>query len=92
MNKKLFVTLFVGCLAAGELSAQKAMAWNTPDFNQQNREQRRDNFFAFENEALADSLMHLSGRTVELHYKEYLGALPWRGQQKYIVDRIVSVE
>ncbi|MCI6117712.1 MAG: DUF4981 domain-containing protein [Prevotella sp.] len=54
MNKKLFVTLFVGCLAAGELSAQKAMAWNTPDFNQQNREQRRDNFFAFENEALAE--------------------------------------
>ena len=54
MNKKLFVTLIVGCLAAVEMSAQKAMAWNTPDFNQQNREQRRDNFFAFENNALAE--------------------------------------
>ena len=28
---------------------------------------------------------------VELHYREYNGALPWRGVQRYIVDRIVSV-
>ena len=48
--------------------------------------------FSVENEALADSLMHLSGRTVELHYKEYLGALPWRGMQKTVVDRIESVQ
>ena len=53
MNKKLFVTIFLGCMAAGQLSAQKAMAWNTPEINQQNREQRRANFFAYENETLA---------------------------------------
>ena len=53
MNKKLFVTIFLGCMAAGQLSAQKAMAWNTPELNQQNREQRRANFFAYENETLA---------------------------------------
>ena len=53
MNKKLFVTLFLGCMAAGQISAQKAMAWNTPELNQQNREQRRANFFAYENETLA---------------------------------------
>ncbi|MBR1574485.1 MAG: hypothetical protein IJ652_06525 [Bacteroidales bacterium] len=47
--------------------------------------------FSVENPAVADSLMHLSGKTVELHYKEYLGALPWRGMQKTVVDRIVSV-
>jgi hypothetical protein len=35
--------------------------------------------------------MRLSGKNVELHYKEYLGALPWRGMQKHIVDRIVSI-
>ena len=48
--------------------------------------------FAVADKAIADTLMRCSGRNVQLHYKEYLGALPWRGQQKYIVDRIVSVE
>ncbi len=47
--------------------------------------------FSITDEAVADSLMRCSGKTVELHYKEYLGALPWRGQQKYIVDRIIAV-
>ena len=47
--------------------------------------------FSITDEAVADSLMRCSGNTVELHYKEYLGALPWRGQQKYIVDRIIAV-
>ena len=40
---------------------------------------------------VADSLMRCSGKMVELHYKEYNGALPWRGMQKYVVDSIVSV-
>lgn len=40
---------------------------------------------------VADSLMRCSGKQVELHYKEYNGALPWRGMQKYVVDSIVSV-
>ena len=44
-----------------------------------------------EDKAVADSLMRCSGKSVELHYKEYLGALPWRGQQKYVVDKILSV-
>ena len=48
--------------------------------------------FSVEDEAIADTLMRCSGRNVQLHYREYLGALPWRGQQKYIVDRIHSVE
>ena len=47
--------------------------------------------FSVENPAVADSMMRLSGKTVELHYKEYLGALPWRGMQRTVVDRIVSV-
>jgi len=41
--------------------------------------------------SLADSLMRLSGKTVELHYKEYLGALPWRGESRYVVDRIEAI-
>ncbi len=40
---------------------------------------------------MADSLMLCSGRNVELHYKEYNGMLPWRGMQRYIVDRIISI-
>ena len=47
--------------------------------------------FSITDKAVADSLMRCGGKTVELHYKEYLGALPWRGKQKYIVDGIVSV-
>lgn len=46
--------------------------------------------FSVEDEEVANELMRCSGKSVELHYKEYLGTLPWRGMQKYIVDRIVS--
>ena len=47
--------------------------------------------FSITDEAVADSLMRCGGKMVELHYKEYLGTLPWRGKQRYIVDRIVAV-
>ena len=47
--------------------------------------------FSVRDKSIADSLMRCSGKMVELHYKEFLGALPWRGVEKYIVDRIVSV-
>lgn len=47
--------------------------------------------FSVVNKEVADSLMHCSGKQVELHYKEYNGMLPWRGMQHYIVDEIVSV-
>ena len=48
--------------------------------------------FSVEDKEVADSLMRCSGKSVELHYKEYLGALPWRGQQKYVVDKRLSVK
>lgn len=48
--------------------------------------------FSIENKELAERLMPLAGEEVKLHYKEYYGALPWRGYTKYIVDSIVSVE
>ena len=47
--------------------------------------------FSVENEQIADSLMRCGGKQVELHYKEYLGALPWRGVSKYVVDSIIAV-
>jgi hypothetical protein len=48
--------------------------------------------FSIEDKAIADSLMKCSGKQIQVEYKEYFGSLPWRGQQKYIVDKIVSVQ
>ena len=47
--------------------------------------------FSITDETIADSLMRCAGKTVELGYKEYLGTLPWRGKQRYVVDKIISV-
>ena len=48
--------------------------------------------FSVADEKVANDLMRCSGKDVELSYKEYLGALPWRGKQKYIVTEILSVK
>lgn len=47
--------------------------------------------FSVEDETLARNLMLQGGKTLELHYKEYFGALPWRGFTKFVVDSIVTV-
>ena len=47
--------------------------------------------FSVENEALARELMLQGGKTLELHYKEYFGALPWRGFTKFVGDSIITV-
>ena len=47
--------------------------------------------FSVADEEIANELMRCSGKVGEVHYKEYLGALPWRGMQKHIVDKILSV-
>ncbi len=48
--------------------------------------------FSVSDDNLADSLMRLSGRHVELRYKEYMGALPWRGYSNFVVDSLMSVK
>lgn len=48
--------------------------------------------FSVEDPGVADELMVHSGNQFNLHYKEYLGALPWRGHTKYVVDSIISME
>ena len=48
--------------------------------------------FSVRDAELARRLMLQGGRTVELHYREYFGALPWRGFTKFIVDSIVPSE
>ena len=47
--------------------------------------------FSVTNEVVAAKLMSNSGKEFELHYKEYMGTLPWRGTTVYIVDSILSI-
>lgn len=47
--------------------------------------------FSVTDKEVAMQLMRCSGKTVELHYKEYIGTLPWRGMNEHIVDKIISV-
>lgn len=47
--------------------------------------------FSVGKKELAEELMHAGGKTVELHYTEYFGAIPWRGYSRYVVDKIVSI-
>lgn len=48
--------------------------------------------FSVEDPRVAEILMKNSGKTFDLHYKEYNGALPWRGFSKYVVDSIVALK
>jgi hypothetical protein len=47
--------------------------------------------FSVTNQSVADSLLKLEGKEISVHYKEKMAKLPWRGDTKYIVDRIVEV-
>jgi hypothetical protein len=48
--------------------------------------------FSVADEKIAKRLMVAGGKMVQLHYKEYFGAPPWRGYTKFIVDSIISIE
>ena len=47
--------------------------------------------FSVTDENVAKQLERCAGKFVELHYKEYLGKLPWRGMTTYVVDSVYSV-
>lgn len=47
--------------------------------------------FSVDDEAVAQKLMLSSGKNVELHYKEYIGKLPWRGYSEFVVDSVVAI-
>lgn len=59
--------------------------------NDQGGLQSNEFTFSVVDKQIADSLMRAGGQIVELHYKEYFGALPWRGYSKYIVDHIINI-
>jgi hypothetical protein len=47
--------------------------------------------FSVVNESVANKLMSNSGKEFELHYKEYSGALMWRGTSQFVVDSVYSM-
>ena len=48
--------------------------------------------FSVADDSVANVLMLNSGKIFELHYKEYLGTIPWRGHSKYVVDKIINMK
>ena len=48
--------------------------------------------FSVANERIANQLMMNSGKHFELHYKEYMGRLPWRGHTNFVVDSIIRMQ
>ena len=59
--------------------------------NSHNTIQSNEFDFSVTDEKVAKILERSTGKMVELHYKEYLGKLPWRGMTKYVVDSVYSV-
>lgn len=59
--------------------------------NSNNTIQSNEFNFSVTSESVAKQLERCTGKMVELHYKEYLGKLPWRGMTKYVVDSVYSV-
>lgn len=46
--------------------------------------------FSVEDPQVAAKIEASSNRQVKLHWKRYLGVLPWRGNSEYVVDDIIS--
>jgi hypothetical protein len=57
-----------------------------------NTVQSYDFDFSVTDEAIAQKLLSSEGKMFNLHYKEYMGSLPWRGYSKYVVDSIISIK
>lgn len=63
--------------------------FKTPTPNQM---QSNEFEFSIAEDSIAHVLERFSGRFVELRYKEYLNAIPWRGNSNYVVTEILQVE
>lgn len=63
-------------------------------FKTPNPNQMQSNEFEFSvvEDSIAQILERYSGKFVELRYKEYINAIPWRGNSNYIVTEILEVE
>ncbi|HRH37893.1 MAG TPA: hypothetical protein PK760_06080 [Flavobacteriales bacterium] len=54
--------------------------------------QSNEFIFSVEDPKVAERMMINSGLHFNLHYKEYMGALPWRGMSVFVVDSIISMQ
>ena len=54
--------------------------------------QSNEFMFSVTDQKVADQLNKNAGAYLELHYKEYIGTLPWRGVSNFVVDSVVSVK
>ena len=48
--------------------------------------------FSVENDSIFKILELNSGKFFDLHYKEYNGSLPWRGNTRYVVDQVIHIK
>lgn len=46
--------------------------------------------FSVQDQKVVDRLNKSAGLSLELHYKEYLHTLPWRGVSKFVVDSVIT--
>jgi hypothetical protein len=53
--------------------------------------QSNEFMFSVTDEKVAQKLNSSAGAYLELHYKEYLHTLPWRGVSNFVVDSVISV-
>ncbi len=51
--------------------------------------QSNEFIFSIEDEVAAQQMMTMGGRQIDLYYKEYKHALPWRGNSNFVVDSFV---
>ena len=56
--------------------------------NSQGTVQSKNFKFSVQDKEVAEQLTNLTGSKVTVHYKEYKGALPWRGYEKSVVDHV----
>jgi hypothetical protein len=54
--------------------------------------QSNEFMFSVTDQKVADQLNKSAGAYLELHYKEYLHTLPWRGVSEFVVDSVISVK
>ena len=54
--------------------------------------QSNEFIFSVTDDKVAAQLNRNAGSFLELHYKEYLHTLPWRGVSEFVVDSIISAK
>jgi hypothetical protein len=54
--------------------------------------QSNEFMFSVKDKRVADILNKNAGAYLEVHYKEYLHTLPWRGVSKFVVDSVLSAK